>query len=902
MSWYRRLINVVRSNRLSKELDREIAFHLAERRDQLAAGGMTERDAAYEARRRFGNRTLQKERTHDEDALAWLESLVADIRYAVRALLHSPGFALVAILSLALGIGANTAIFSLTNALILKPLPVSHPEQLLKVSFGLADAAIGEIGAGGVDEFTNPLWERIRDQTKPYAGSLAFASTGFNLAKGGVERRTRGSWVSGAFFDVLGVRPVAGRLLQASDDHRGCAGAVAVSAGFAEREFGGVASALGKTVSLDGHPLDVVGVVEPEFSGLEVGRSADVYVPLCAQALFFSPDVLDIRARWFLNIIVRPNDGVTASQAHARIAAAAPGIFTATLPPRYSGGDKAEYLRNSLAASPAATGFSELRGRYRLALLTLMVVVGVVLLIACANIANLLLARAAARQREFAIRLAVGAGRWRIVRQLLTESLLLSLTGAALGILFAQWASGLLVGFLSNGDRPVWLDLSIDYRVLGFTVAIAAGTAVLFGLAPAWRATRVAPQSALKSGGRGATGGDARHRLGKTLVVAQVALSLALVAASGLLLGSFRKLVTLDPGFRREGVLLVEMDFGNAGYKGDRLNAVQSDLLRRLRALPGVTDASVSLLTPIGRMSWNEFVVVPGYVPASRSDSLVYFNEVTDGYFSTLGTALLAGRDFTGEDITQNRRVAVINETMAHRFFGSTSPLGRSFRTPDGDTLTPPRQVVGVVRDAKYQKLEEKTLATAYMPLGQGGIPLTDVTYSIRSTGAPAALVGAVRSAVAEANPAISLGIETFEAQVSGSLARPRLLASLSAFFGALALLLAVIGLYGTMSYNVTRRRNEIGIRMALGAANRQVLRMVVGEAGRLIVLGIVVGAALALAGTRLVSTFLYGLTATDPTTFALSALSLAIAALAAAFLPAWRAARLDPMEALREE
>jgi predicted permease len=543
-----------------------------------------------------------------------------------------------------------------------------------------------------------------------------------------------------------------------------------------------------------------------------------------------------------------------------------------------------------------------LRVRYGRALYTLMVVVGLVLLIACANIANLLLARAAGRQREIAIRLSLGAGRWRVVRQLLTESALLSFAGAGVGVLFARWASGLLVRFFTLGSHLVWLDLSIDRRVLGFTITVAVLTAVLFGLAPAWRATRADPQATLKSGGRGLAGADTRHWIARSLVVGQVALSLALVAAAGLLLGSFRKLVTLDPGFRRDGVLLVSMRFGNTGVPDSQLTLLESDVLRRLRALPGVTSASAAILTPIGNTSWNDYVAVPGYAPAKGEDSLAYFNQVTDGYFATLGTALLSGRDISPDDITHAHHVAVINQTMARRFFGSVRPLGRSFRTVVGDSTSPAWEVVGVVQDAKYQRLDEHTLATAYFPLGQGDVPWPQATFALRSAGAPAALVPTVRAVAADVHPRISLEITTLSAQVSASLARPRLLATLSGFFGVLALVLAMIGLYGTMSYNVTRRRNEIGIRMALGAGDGRVLRMVVGDAGRLVAAGILAGAVLALAGTRLVESFLFGVTPTDPATFGLAALALAVAALAATMLPAWRASRLDPMDALRED
>jgi putative ABC transport system permease protein len=893
MAWYHRLINVVRPDRVSGDLEREIAAHLAERADDLVAAGMTERDAAEAARRRFGNRTIHKERARDADGMVWLESLLADFRYAVRALRMSPGFTLVAVLSLGLGIGANTAIFSLTNAVALKSLPVSHPESLMLIN----------MGGKGEEPMTNPLWEQLRNLHGVLSGSLAYSGQEFNLSNGGVVRRAPGSWVSGSYFATLGVRPLAGRLLQPADDVRGCPATAAVSAGFAAREFGGAAGAVGRTLSLEGQPFEVVGVTDPAFTGMEVGRPVDIYTPICAQVFTtHDPKVLDARSRWYLDVMARPKPGLSIEQVRGGLAAAARGIFAATLPGNWGADNQRDYLQGKLGALPAATGVSDLREMYQRALLIVMVVVGVVLLIACANIANLLLARAAGRQREIAIRLAIGAGRGRLIRQLLTESLLLSLSGALLGVLFARWASQLLVGLLSVNDRPVWLDLSLDLRVLGFTIGVATLTGILFGLAPAWRAAQVDPQTAMKSGGRGIAGGEVRHRIGKALVVGQVALSLVLVAAAGLLLGSFHRLATLDPGFRREGVLLMSMDFSNAGIKDRPLINAQSQLLRQVRELPGVASASASLITPIGHTGWNDLLLVPGYSPATFKDSIAFFNQVSPGYFGTMGTGLIAGRDITADDVAQAHSVAVINETMAHRVFGTVSAIGRTFRTPVGDSGSPPREIVGVVRDAKYQRLDEKTPATAYLPLGVGDTPTTVLTYEVRATGPTADIVRLSKDLAAGVNPAISLDVRTLSSQVSASLTRPRLLATLSGFFGALALLLAVIGLYGTMSYNVTQRRNEIGIRMALGAGNRRVLRMVVGEAGRLVAMGIVLGAALAVATTRLLASFLYGLTATDPATLALSALGLVVIAMLAAAAPAWRAARLDPMTALRDD
>lgn len=908
MAWYNRLLNIVRAGRLSRDIDREMAFHIAERADALVRDGMDPASATLEARRRFGNRAIQKERTHDTDVIVWLESAAADVRYALRALRASPGFALVTILSLALGIGANTAIFSLTNTVVLASLPVKDPEQLLDITTGGDNSRQGESHGNLANPiFTNPIWEQIRDGVgkEVFSGVFAFGDTRFDLSNGGLVRYASGSWVSGDYFATLGVQPSpgGGRLLQRSDDHRGCAPVAVVSDGFARRELGGVASAVGHRLSLDGHPFDVVGVTEPSFFGMEVGSSVDVYVPLCTQPIFFSPDILDARSRWYLTVVGRPAPGLSPDQVRAALAARSPGVFAATLPPNWRAADRDDYLKMTLGAQPASGGLSALRDRYQRALYTLMVVVGVVLIIACANIANLLMARAAARQREIAVRLAIGSSRTRLVRQLLTESLLLSLIGAAAGLLFAQWASRLLVRYLSTGSRGgIWLDLGIDGRVLAFTVAVSVITGILFGVAPAWRAVRVDPQQAMKAGGRGVVRGEGRHSVGKALVVGQVALSLLLVMAAGLLLGSFRKLTTLDPGFRREGVLLAQLDFGNAGYTGQRLLDAQNELLTRARELQGVRSASTSFITPIGRTTWNDALVVPGFTPSGMTDALAFFNEVSDGYFATLGTSLVAGRDFTLADQGRPTPVAIVNESMARHFFGQQNPIGRTFSVQRGDSTGAEMEIVGVVRDAKYQSLTEDNQPIVYLPFGAGSDPEKFINLELRSDGSLSALSGAVKDLVASVNPAISLDLTTLQSQVSASLARPRLLATLSGFFGALALLLAVIGLYGTLSYGIARRRNEIGIRLALGAGRERVLRMVVGEAGRLVLLGTIVGALLALASTRFVASFLYGLEATDPATLVISACVLAGVAMAAAFLPAWRASQLDPTEALREE
>ena len=569
-----------------------------------------------------------------------LDAVFQDLRYALRGLRRSPGFAAAALLSLALGIGANTAIFSLIDAVILKSLPVRHPEELLQVMMG-KQSYVG---------FTNPTWEHLRDRQDVFSGIFAYGRWGFNLAAGGEARSVHGNYVSGQYFDTLGVRAVLGRTLTPADDTRGCAGSAVLSYSFWQREYGGRADVLGKTISIDRHPIEIVGVTEPGFNGAEVGAAADVMAPLCAAAVIGSgrPGMLDINfypVGW-LQVIGRLKRGVPASQATVRLKTLAPQIYKSALDEnglaREDGRQlrpeaREEYLRRTFDTQPAANGISYLRREYRQALIVLMTMVGVVLLIACANVANLLLARGATRQREIAIRMAVGGGRGRLIRQLLTESLLLSGIGAMLGVLFAEWGARLLVRFL---DAP--LDLTLDVRVLAFTASVAVLTGLLFGIAPAWRGTRVDPQTAMKANARGVIEGS-KLGLGKVLVMAQVALSLLLVVGAGLMLSTFWKLISLDAGFERDHVLLVNVDLRSGNYPAERWSAVYQEMLDQLRTIPGLRSASVSSITPVCHCRWAAEVVVEGYTPKSREDAMASFNNVSDRYFETVGTSIVGG-------------------------------------------------------------------------------------------------------------------------------------------------------------------------------------------------------------------------------------------------------------------
>jgi predicted permease len=900
MAWYHRLRNTVRSERLSSDLDRELEFHLAERIDELVGSGMGEEEARREARLRFGNPGVLKERTRERDVLPWLESLGADLRYALRSLRASPGFAAVAILSLGLAIGANTAIFSLIDAVMLRSLPVERPGELVRVT---TPARSGGLGEGG-DNFTNPLWEALRDRQDVFSGAFATADERFDLAGGGESRPVAGAWVSGGYFSALGVRPAAGRLLAPADDYRGCPPVAVVGHAFWRSAYGGSPDVVGRTLPLNGHPFEIVGVAAAGFSGVQVGRAAEVYVPLCAMPVVQGGhDRLDERSTWFLYVFGRLRPGTTPEAAGRRLAALAPAVFGATVPEHWPAEAKEDYRRTTLAAVPAANGYSGVRSRYRDALVALMAAVGLVLLIGCANVANLLLARASSRRHEVAVRLAIGAGRGRLVRQLLTESLLLSLLGAAVGLLLASAATRLMARYMALRGEAVWLDLAIDGRVLAFTLLVATGTAVLFGLGPAWRSARVDPRGAMKANDPGIVEGHSRFGVGKALVVGQIALSLVLVVGAGLLLGTFRRLATLDPGFEPGGVLLASVDMGGAGLPEEGVPRVKREILERLRATPGVESASASVFTPLSGGGWNGVVEVEGYTPAGPRDAEVFFNGVSEGFFSTLGAALLAGRDFDEGDAAESQPVAIVNEAFVKKYFSGANPVGRRV-TVDGFTGDDePLHVVGVVRDTPYRSMRDAGEPLVFVPLGQlDGPDRPWLELELRGRGTAGSLVRTVTAAVGQVNGSFSIRYRTLEAQMDASLARERLLAMLSGLFGGLALLLAVVGLYGTMAYSVARRRNEIGIRLALGAAGTRVMRLVLGEGVRLVGAGLLLGVAAALAATRRVAPFLFGLTPADPATWAVSALALAAVSVAACALPAWRAARLDPNAVLRAE
>ena len=824
-----------------------------------------------------------------------------DLRLAVRALRATPVVTAVATLSLALGIGANTAIFSLLNSLLLRSLPVTAPQSLVTIS---------SAGSHGLKWAWNyPVWDQIRQRTELFDGALAWYPNRFNLASGGETQFVDGLWANGSFFSTLGVPALVGRTFSDADDTRGGGpdGAVAViSYGFWQRRFGGAADAIGRMLALDNVPFKVVGVTPPQFFGPEVGHTFDVIVPLGDEPLLHGRETwLDQRGNYWLTIMARLKPGQTRDTATAALRGVQRQIWEATIPRNMRAEYRERYLTESFTLAPAATGDSSLRRSYGRPLVTIMVVVALVLLIACANIANLQLARGAVRRHELSLRLALGASRWRLARQLLAESVLLALIGTAFGLLIARWGGRLLVSQLSTPASRVFLDLSVDWHVLIFTGGVAAATVLLFGVAPAIKASGVAPMDALKEHGRG-TMGDARAGLTSGLIIAQVALSVVLVVAAGLFVRTFTSLTGRHPGFDRDRVLLVNVDAGRATVVPAQRVALYDHIRETVRAVPGVSDAAVSMVTPVGGQGLVLRAEVAGGAPLPDDGhgGQAFTNVISPGWFGAFDTPVIAGRDFRDDDRTGTPLVAIVNQTLARKSLGGASPLGHTI------TLTTPgrairMEIVGVVADTVYFSLREAAPPTVYTALAQfymSPVNLAAVSLSVRAThGPPASLTRSLAAAIGGVNPELALTFQPLAGQLNASLTQERITAVLAGFFGVLALVLAGLGLYGVTAYSVARRRAEIGIRIALGAAPGGVVRLVLTRVTMLVGVGVIVGAGVSLWASAFVASLLYGLEPRDPVTLIGAAITLAAVAAVAGWLPAYRASRIDPAEVLRE-
>ena len=903
MSWLHRFLNVFRPQRLDDELESELQYHLAETADRLRESGLSDKQAWQEARRRLGNYSTQKEKTRDMNLAAWPDQMRADIIYGLRQLRLNPGFAAVAIISLSLGIGANTAIFQLVNAIRLRMLPVSNPQDLVSIDFEPGSTRAGFWPTHGAT-MTYPEWEQIRNRQHAFTSVLAWSATRFNLATGGEPRFAEGLYVSGNFFRELGIGSVIGRTLTSADDSSTCDAAAVLSYSFWQRELGGNPAAVGRTVNLDGHAIPVIGVTPPSFFGVQVGTRYDVAIPLCADRFMVgsNPSRIPLRYAWWLAAMGRLKPGWTIQRANTDLHAISPAVMQATLPESYRPDVAKSYLANKLTAAPGGTGVSLLRQQYERPLWLLLATAGLVLLIACANLANLLLARAAAREQEIAVRLAIGASRGRIVCQLLAESLLIATAGAALGAALAMLLSRGLIAYISSSDNPLFVDLTLDWRMLGFTAALAVLTCLLFGLMPALRATGLAPGSAMRASGRSVTAGRERFSLRRALVTAQVALSLTLLFAALLFVRSLHNLLTVDTGFQPDRILSVNIDFEKARYASDERLRVYRELSERLAALPGVASAAQVSFTPMAGGTWDNLVAPDGESAATRGKQS-FFNVTGPGYFHTMGTPLLAGREFSRHDTSATPKVAIVNRMFAHKFFGGANPVGRTFHmAADAGKPESVFQIVGLVRDTKYAELREEDKPIAFFPIAQQDDPPARATFVLRLNGPVGMVIESARAAIGTMSSAMGIEFKPLSRQLKDSLLREELMATLSGGFAFLAGLLATLGLYGVIAYMVARRRNEIGVRMALGANRSSVIGLVLREALLLLGFGLTAGIAVSLFAGKLAATLLFGLQPRDTISLIVSSAALTLVALLASYIPARRAAGVDPITTLRNE
>src|SRR5215469_16964085 len=1006
-----------RGKQMLNELDAEIHEHIERETQDNIERGMTPEEARYAAVRKFGNVTRVKEDTRDVWRIAWAEDLWQDIRYGLRMLRNSPGFAVVAVLTLALGIGANTAIFSLINGVMLRSLPVEKPSELVLLRWSARKGprfngymSSGDcrdnLRLGGANptgcSFSEPMFREIRNSNQ-FSGVAAFANSGpLSLTGNGPASMISGQLVSGDFFHTLGLKAAAGRVLDLSDDSPSAAPVAVLNYGYWQSSFGGARDAVGRTIELNGAAFTIVGVIEQRFTGITPGSDYDVWLPLAAGPRINNPRMWDNREDkvtwWWLTILgrLKPETPVLQAQtaisgmfrnqmlhgsiplfeagggipglpgprggagralgqvvvggpapAGARVAPPPPSggpqgtvVVGGPAPPATAGqgtariqavpaptaqgqapSDAASEPRTlskpddepTVTLAGAQTGLTGSRGRFASPLYVLMIAVGIILLIACSNVAGLMLARAAARQKEMALRLALGAGRMRILRQLMTESLLLAATGGALGVVFASWGSNAIVSFVSNNQpRPLTFATGLDFRVLGFTVAISLFTGILFGLAPAFRSVRVDVAPALKEGFSASAkifrGGVKRFSIGNALVVAQVALAIVVLVGAGLLVRTLQNLRSIDVGFDSHNLVIFGINPSLAGYKDAQIDSFYRDLQGRLTETPGIRSASYSMVPLLSGALLITGFHWPGTPQDRQSESDML--GVGPDFFNTMHIPFVAGRGFNSSDyaLAANKSAiatvptpVIVDQAFVAKYLGNEKPLGKRFGESAGDanaTPSPGFEIVGVVRDTKYNDLRREISPMMYV--AQSGF---GAAFEVRTAGDPQALLSVIRGVVAQIDPNLPLRDVTTESQqIDRLLFQERLVARLSGFFGLLALLLASIGLYGLLAYEVARRGREIGIRMALGAQGSDVWRLVLKQGLSLALVGSLVGVAVALGVARYLKSMLYDVHVYDPLTIIVVAALLLLVALAACFIPARRATKVDPMVALRYE
>jgi putative ABC transport system permease protein len=864
-----RLRALLRRSEMERELDEELRYHIEQQTEQNIRLGMNPEEARHNAQKAFGGVEQAKERSRDARGVRWIEDLWQDLRYSARMLLKNPGFTLVAVTTLTLGIGANTAIFSLVEALLLRPLPYAEPDRLVLMS------------EKGRNHITYPNFSDWRERAQSFEGMASIRNQTLNLTGVDTPVSLRGRTVNWNFFHLLGVQPQLGRLFVAEDDRRGAARTALLSDGLWKTQFGADPRVIGRTLMLDGEPYEAIGVLPP---GFEYFKADDVYVPI---GPFLKPDGLMQRGvSMGLFALGRLKPGVTLAQANSELTGIA-----AQLEREYPADNK----DRGAMAEPLKDVMSE---GVRRSLWVLLGAVVFILLIACVNVANLLLARGADRQREMALRLALGAGRGRIVRQLLSESLLIALLGGAFGALLGGWMlNGLLA--LAPDDVPQLYRVSLNMTALLFTLVVSALTSVFCGLAPALHAARADLGAALKEGGR-STAGAARDRTRKTLLVVEVSLALVLLVGAGLLTRSMARLLGIDPGFNTENLLTMRLNLRSEAYTVPRRLSLYDESLARLGALPGARGAAITRSLPIDGSDWSS-----AFRAADKPSPFGYaaLSSISANYFEVMGMRVLKGRVFTSTDTAEAPRVAVINETLAARIWPGEDPIGKRLKTgmkEFPDQWNPWCEVVGVVADVKLEVLEQDTPAQMYFPLLQRPNSPT-LWLVVRTAGDPLQAVAAVERTVHAVEKDLPIySVRSMNQLLGSSLATRRLTLVLLAGFAALALLLAAVGIYGVTSYSFRQRTHELGIRMALGAQAGDVLKLVLMQGLKLAFVGVLIGLTAAFSLTRWMKSLLFEVSPTDPMTFAVIALLLIAVALLACWIPARRATKVDPLVALR--
>ena len=909
MGWFGNLLaglrSLFRGRRVEREMDEELRGFLESSAEDKRLAGMSPNEAARAARVEMGSTNAVKHRIRSAGWETTLESLAQDLRYSLRMLAASPGFTLVAVLSLALGIGANTAIFSLMDVIMLRSLPVQEPDRLVLFGNGKWVGSVEDLPDKSWDLFSNSFYRTFSQKNQVFSGVTAIDSIEFGTHgtfAGQQREQLHAALVSGTYFSVLGVPPQLGRVLNPSDDQAPGSGAVAVASNSWWQRHGNDPTVLDRTVRIEGTDYTIVGVAPPEFFGTTVGESPDFWIPLSMEKQI-SPGWNGLDDKWFqsLYLIGRLKPGVTVEQATA----ATNLLFKQILRSDYVGQspsqkDLTDISHAQIELTSAARGLSQLRARFSLPLRILTTIVALVLLIACANLANLLLARGTARSREFAMRMAIGASRARVIRQLLTESFVLALAGAAIGVACAWNAGHLLLAMASSRPQVAAMYVGPNLRVLAFTVALTVLTAFLFGLVPALRVTRLDLTGSLKQS-RGIGSSVAHVSWARALVVAQVALSLVLLAGASLFLRSLVNLTRVDTGFDRQHVLVFSLDEYSANLPLDaRLVHLQQQIEQHVQTVPGVLSASFAMFT-FNQGMWADPLTVQGVPRTPHNSQEVLYNVVGNGFFSTMSLPILAGRGFDNRDRIDSPKVAVINQTMADMFFSDSSPIGHHFGLGDDPAGSGDIEIIGVVKNAKYVALQESPKPAAYFPYAQRVQYFGN--FEVRYSGEEQQVIPAVRRAILAVNPDIPVAeVTSLTTQVEASTAGQRLIARLSAFFGLLAAFLVCIGIYGLLSYAVARRTSEIGMRMALGARRTSVLWLILREILLLVAIGIAIGTPAALAGSTLVAKLIYGLSPADPISLLAAIAILSVIAAFAGYLPARKASLVEPVIALRCE